>query len=142
MKILGRKIAIFDFTSGAPKPFGAATSCTLNVNTDMVGMAALASRAKNVKPGKYGWSITVDALYDVNEAKSDMQTRLLRAQLEGAKLRFRMAEVIPDTYPLEPSGQHTEYEGDVYVASWSANAGDGMGTFNVTLQGTGELDIL
>lgn len=141
MKILGRKICLFDFTSGSPKPYGAATNCTLDVQGDVTELASLSSRAKAFIPGRYSWTMSVEALYDVAEDGSDFQTRLLKAQLEGTKLRMRMAESF-DTRPLEPTREHIEYEGDVYVTSFSINAGvSGYATASVTMQGTGELII-
>ena len=141
MKILGRKICLFDFTSGTPKPFGAATNCTLDVQGDVTELASLSSRAKAFIPGKYSWTLNVEALYDVAEDGSDFQTRLLRAQLECTKLRMRMAESY-NSVPLEPTGRYIEYEGEVYVTSFSINAGvSGYATASVTMQGTGELII-
>ena len=141
MKILGRKIAIFDFTSGTPKPFGAATNCTLDVQGDVTELASFSSRAKAYIPGKYSWTLNVEALYDVAEDGSDFQTRLLKAQLAGTKLRMRMAESLNPPM-LEPSNRVIEYEGDVYVTSFNISAGvSGYATASVQLQGTGELII-
>lgn len=140
MRILGRKLVLFDFTSGAPKPYGASTGCTLDVQTDTVETASQ-SLAKTLIPGRYSWTMSVEALYDVAADGTDFQTRLLRAQLSGTKLRMRMAESF-DTRPLEPTREHIEYEGDVYVTSFSINAPvGGYANARVTLAGTGELII-
>ena len=140
MRILGRKLVLFDFTSGAPKPYGASTGCTLDVQSDTVETAST-SLAKTLIPGRYSWTMSVEALYDVADDGTDFQTRLLRAQLAGTKLRMRMAESF-DTRPLEPTREHIEYEGDVYVTSFSVNAPvGGYANARVTLAGTGELII-
>lgn len=140
MRILGRKLVLFDFTSGAPKPYGASTGCTLDVQTDTVDTASQ-SLAKTLIPGRYSWTMSVEALYDVADDGTDFQTRLLRAQLSGTKLRMRMAESF-DTRPLEPTREHIEYEGDVYATSFSINAPvGGYANARVTLAGTGELVI-
>ena len=140
MRILGRKLVLFDFTSGVPKPYGASTGCTLDVQTDVVETASQ-SLAKSLIPGRYSWTMSVEALYDVADDGTDFQTRLLRAQLSGTKLRMRMAESF-DTRPLEPTREHIEYEGDVYVTSFSINAPvGGYANARVTLSGTGDLII-
>jgi hypothetical protein len=141
MRILGRKLVLFDFTSGAPKPYGAATGCTLDVLTDTVETAGSSSRAKSLIPGRYSWTMSVEALYDVADDGTDFQTRLLRAQLSGTKLRMRMAESF-NALPLEPTREHIEYEGEVYVTSFSINAPvGGYANARVTLSGTGDLII-
>ena len=131
MRILGRKFGLRMYDGSTYRVVGAATNCALNVNSDMVELASASSVAKAYAAGRYGYTVTVDMLYDVT-GSGDLQTYLLRSQLSGEMLYFMMGD----------DGGKVTYSGECYVSSFAATGDvNGYATVSVTMQGTGELSV-
>lgn len=131
MRILGRKFGLRMYDGSTYRVVGAATNCALNVNSDMVELASASAKAKAYAAGRYGYTLSVDMLYDVT-GSGDLQTYLLTSQLSGEKLNFVMRD----------EGGKVAYSGECYVSAFTAT-GDvsGYATVSVSMQGTGELTI-
>ena len=129
-RIKGKDIAIYraqDETSEF-ELIGLSTNCEVQVSCDMVEFTSfLSAGAKRVRPGRYGWTMSIDKLV------SDTGDGLLDALRSRQRLFVSMSLGMP-------SGSSRSVKGWVYVAGWGESAPlSGMATCKATFQGDGEL---
>lgn len=135
MRVRGNKIGVFvkggDVATSTI--VGLSTSCSLDVSADIIEIASSASRAKANRSGRYGYTLSIDCLLDV---EGGMQAHLLRSLLSGDVLDWKMSPV-----GLPVAG--VTFSGRALVSGFSPSASvDGYATARVSMTGTGELEVI
>ena len=124
-KILGKNIAVFRMVGERKVLIGLSTSCSVDLNTDMVELAALASAFRSYKAGRSGGTISVERLFSATDSVPMMYMQVHR---------------IPLKYVVEVEGM--TIAGEAYISSQSANApAQGYASHRVTLTCTGEIAV-
>lgn len=143
MRLLGKNIAVFVEESGVYKPIGLSTSCTIDINTDMIEMASQSAKAKSFTPGRYGYTVQIDRLVDVEYSKEGDTNKLLRYELNNTLLTIVIGSVTRYDSGMELGDfPAMNLMGEVYISHQSlAGSVDGYATHNVSMQGTGEIDL-
>lgn len=141
MRLLGKNIAVFVEESGVYKPIGLSTSCTLDINTDMVEVASQSARAKSFTPGRYSYTVQIDRLVDVEQGGGT--DKLLRYELNNTPLTIVVGSVTRyDSGMALGDFPAMSLMGEAYISHQSLTGSvDGHATHNVSMQGTGELDL-
>lgn len=123
-RLLGKNIALYTEVNGVRRVVGLSTSCTVDLNTDMVELASLAGTCRNYRPGKSGGTIGVERLLDVS----------------GMSLMYMQVQRMRLKYVVEVDGM--TLSGDAYISGQSAAAPvQGYATHRVTLTMTGEIGV-
>ena len=127
MRVLGRNISVFlESEVGAAQIVGLSTSCSLDIQTEMIPVAGQSSTYTSVIAGRTSMTIQVDRLISSVNPLS-----LVRLQLERIPLRY-VVDVVGETI-----------SGFAYISSQSANAPtEGYATNSITLTCTGEIEII
>lgn len=145
MALKGKGLSLFMDMGAEYAPVGMAMDASLHVNADAVEMAALSSRARAYKAGRYGWRITCAALYCADPLAKTyaQQLHTLRSLTQGAMLKVVFTEVLPYDGELHAvSLPSVEYVGDAIVTGYSINAPvQGYANISIELQGTGDLEV-
>ena len=124
-RLLGKNIAIFREVNGVRMLIGMSTSCSLDMDTEMVECAAMASGYRSYRPGKCGGTISIERLFDAGYGMPLLYMQTRRTLLK---------------YVVEVDG-HT-VSGEAYISHQSAAAPvNGYATHNVTLTCTGEIVV-
>lgn len=128
-RIKGKDIAIYRAQDEASEfeLIGLSTNCEVQVSCDMVEFTSfLSAGAKRVRPGKYGWTMSLDKLVAEGDALLDA-------------LRGKQRLFVCMSLGL-PSGSPHSVRGWAYVTAWGEAAPlSGMATCKATLQGDGVL---
>lgn len=104
---------------------GLSTSCSLDIQTEMIPVAGQSSKFTSVIAGRSSMTIQVDRLIG-----SDNPLNLAKMQLERTPLQ----------YVVDVAG--AKISGRAYISSQSANAPtEGYATNSVTLTCTGDIEI-
>jgi hypothetical protein len=134
-RILGHKIGLFaevalsEGTLPVRRVIGLSTSCSLDVDAEVVELAAK-GRGRRNRTRRYGYTLTVECLFDAG----GMQRVLARSLKEGTELPWVMAEGI--------GAEVAHYSGVAVVSRYNMTAPvNGYATASVTLTGTAELEI-
>lgn len=124
-RLLGKNIAIFREVNGVRRLIGMSTSCSLDMDTEMVECASMASGYRSYLPGKCGGTISIERLFDAGYGMPLLYMQTRRTLLK---------------YVVEVDG-HT-VSGESYISHQSAAAPvSGYATHNVTLTCTGEIAV-
>ena len=133
-RLKGKKLAVMQYATGVFRPIGLSTSCTIDIDTEMVEMAGSSSVFRTFRPGRHTVTIQCDRMMNDSYMGGDYNP-WLNLQLHGTKVPFRIATVEDGT----PYG--SIWAGEAYVVRESVGAPvDGYATHNVTLQVTGEIN--
>lgn len=104
---------------------GLSTSCNVDLDTEMVECASLASAFRSYRPGKSGGTISIERLFDAGGGMPMMYLQMQRTSLK---------------YAVEVDG--LTISGNAYISSQSAAAPvSGYATHRVTLTCTGEIVV-
>lgn len=143
MRLLGKNIAVFVNEGGKYKPIGLSTSCTLDINTDMIEMASSSARAKAYTPGRYSYTVQIDRLVDVEYSKEGDTNKLLRYELNNTPMTIVVGEVTLIDGEMVPSDYtQNRVVGEAFISNQSLSGSvAGHATHRVSLQGTGELNL-
>jgi predicted secreted protein len=141
MRLLGKNIAVFVNEGGKYKPIGLSTSCTIDINTDMIEMASQSAKAKAYMPGRYSYTVQIDRLVDVEQGGGT--DKLLRYELNNTPLTIVVGSVTRYGSGMELGDfPAMSLMGEAYISHQSLTGSvDGHATHNVSMQGTGELDL-
>ena len=127
MKVKGKDVLVW--LNGAV--IACSTNCALEIDCEMREIAGkMSARAREFIPGKYSWSISVDALVAAENAQFANVVSLLK---NGTKVSVSFA-VANEGLPFEG------FSGSAFVSSAGENAPlDSFESLKISFQGTGEL---
>ena len=112
---------------------GESNSWTLNIENDVFDVTSFGDAAKASVEGKYGWTVDVEAFFDVSTLKWDVS---LFGDLGAGAKAMTLAHV--GTTPS--SGGTVIYSGSAFIETFSDEAPvDGAVTVSATFRGTGAL---
>ena len=132
MRLKGKNLAVLRLVNGAYVPIGLSTSCTIDIDTEMVEMAGMTSKFRSFKPGRHTVTIQCDRMIDTQPIISDHVSWLM-LQLQGALVTYQVSTVEDGS----PYGRG--FQGSAYVSHQSLNGSvDGYATHSITLQGSGD----
>lgn len=125
MRIQGKNIAILIGVPGKEKVVGLSTSCSIDLQTDMIEMASTSDVFREYTPGRHSMSIQIDRLYDTSNTLSMFALQISRTIIK---------------YVVDVEG--ATVMGEAYISSQKA-AGpvDGYATHNISLTCTGEVAV-
>lgn len=116
-------------------PIGLSTSCSLDIDTEMVELAGTSSKFRSVKPGKHTVTLQCEALIESHP--------LVGGHLPWISRQINKAEIVY-IFGIAQGGVPTGnfVQGKAYIAHVSTNGpAEGYATLSITLQGTGEVVI-
>lgn len=126
-RILGKRIGVYEDGN----LIGLSTNCALDIECDMVEVAAGDSRGKAYRAGRYSWRVSVEALLGTNQW-----------MIESLADSLMYGNLLSIAFGMGGVDESINYTGNAYVTSLSMNAPvDGYVSCSVTLQGCGELMI-
>lgn len=124
-RLLGKNIAIWREVNGVRRVIGLSTACNVDLDTEMVEYASLASAFRSYRPGKSGGTISIERLFDAGG---------------GVPMMYLQMQRTPLMYAVEVDG--LTISGEAYISSQSAAAPvGGYATHRVTLTCTGEIAV-
>lgn len=133
MKLQGKDLLLYIGQEGGGYTLvGLSTSCEIDVTADMKDVSSLLTgRHRSVRPGRYSWQVSCDALVD---PANTMTMTLLECLCQGRRLTV--------TTNIRVGQSEHRVNGQVYVSSWRETAPLGsMVTYSVTLVGSSPLKI-
>ncbi len=145
MALKGNRLSLFLERAGAYRPVGMAMDSSLAINGDVVEIASMSARAKAFAAGRYGWRISINALYCADPAAQTyaQQLHILTQLLRGSVVKIIYTECVPYNGALSAlSFPSIEYSGEAIVTGFTINAPvQGFANISIELQGTGELEV-
>lgn len=125
MRIQGKNIAVLIGAPGEEKVVGLSTSCSIDLQTDMIEMASLADAFRSYTPGRHSMTIQIDRLVDTYNTLPMLSLQMARTRL---------------SYIVEVEGGTVS--GSAYISSQRAEAPvQGYATHNISLTCTGSVTI-
>lgn len=126
MRVLGRNISVFLNTGDGMQIVGLSTSCSLDIQTEMIPVAGQSPGFTSVIAGRSSMTIQVDRLIS-----SERPLSFAKLQLERTLLQ----------YVVDAAGE--TISGYAYISSQSANAPtEGYATNSITMTCTGEIEFI
>ena len=123
-KVLGKRIAIFRVIGSRKVLVGLATSCDVDLQTDMIEMASL-SQFRSYKAGRSGGTISISRLFSSSDSFSFMALQLAKT---------------PISYVVELDDM--TISGEAYISSQQANSpSQGYASHSITLTCTGDINV-
>lgn len=134
-RLKGRNLALLQEVNGVYSPIGLSTSCSIDMDTEMVEMASGSSIFRSYKPGRHNITIQCDRLINYTTTGGD-HISWISMQMSRRAITFRIATVDDGT----PYG--IGLEGMAYVSHQTATGQvEGYATHSITLQVTGQVTV-
>lgn len=132
--IVSGKDVIVMIDDGGFKLYGCASSCSLNLSTSMIETSSVGSGLYSTfRPQKHGFTATISGLLNLDDPTALSLYDLRQKQLAMTQLLVKFTRT-------DAAGNEYVSEFDAYITG-STDSGDanGAATFDIDLQGTGEL---
>lgn len=130
---LGNNMVLYRNSTAASNVFGASTNCTLTVNSSQIEVTTSASgNFVQILPTTSSFEISADGFVTLDNIN---YVTLLTAQKNKTLLNVK--------FQILNSGGNYTINADVYITSISLTGpAEGVGTYSITLQGTGPFDFV
>lgn len=132
-KLKGKNLAVMRLVNGKYKVIGMSTSCTIDLDTEMVEMAGRAAGFREYIAGKHNMTIQCECMVDSQPIASG-HVPWMQLQLNRGRVSFAVATAEGGT----AYGVALEGEGIVSHQSLTGSV-DGYATHSITIQCTGEI---
>lgn len=130
---LGNNMVLYRNSITSSNVFGASTNCTLTVNSSQIEVTTSASgNFVQILPTTSSFEISADGFVTLDNIN---YVTLLTAQKNKTLLNVK--------FQILNSGGNYTINADVYITSISLTGpAEGVGTYSITLQGTGPFDFV
>ena len=130
---LGNNMVLYRNSTASSNVFGASTNCTLTVNSSQIEVTTSASgNFVQILPTTSSFEISADGFVTLDNIN---YVTLLTAQKNKTLLNVK--------FQILNSGGNYTINADVYITSISLTGpAEGVGTYSITLQGTGPFDFV
>lgn len=142
-RVKGEQMYVFMGSAEALLPVGASTDCTLSLSAEAVEVASRGQGAwRRFRAGKKQWSVDVSGFYF---DAVGLPTSIKEAEMIGGRYKVAvtvLAQELVDagvTTSVTPNAEHCLVGDAILTSCQFAGSNGSLATYNITLQGSGEL---